>query len=162
MVSSVLINDSKAAFIFALLLKIMTINVKETTILTIKAVIRKLIGITYVTVLVSELHMLTVTIESEVCVLRFSAGCWLSLGVLISPFARKMILTGSLILPIIFPQAMVCAARIHVLLLIDTSIHVTLVWLVIEGQLPQFDARMLLMDSLTVRSNWTPAESQLS
>ena len=54
-----------------------------------------------------------------------------------------MMLTGSLILPVILAQATVCTARIHMLLLIDTSIHVTLVWLVIEGQLPQFDDRML-------------------
>ena len=83
-VSSVLINDSKGAFIFVLLLKIMTVTVEEITTLTIKAVVRKLIEITYVTVLVSELHVLTVTIESEICVLWFSVGPWLSLGVLSS------------------------------------------------------------------------------
>ena len=46
-------------------------------------------------------------------------------------------------LPVIFPQITVCKAKLHSLLSVGTSVQVTLVWLVVVGQLPQFDARML-------------------
>ena len=57
----------------------------------------------------------------------------------------KSTLIGSLALPVIFPQVTVCTAKVHVhvLLLIGMSVQVTVVWLVVVGQLPQFDARML-------------------
>jgi hypothetical protein len=51
--------------------------------------------------------------------------------------------SGSLVLPIIFPQTAVCRANMHKLPLSCTLVQVTLVWLVVVGQLPQFDARML-------------------
>jgi hypothetical protein len=51
--------------------------------------------------------------------------------------------SGSLILPIIFPQTTVCRVNMHKLPLRCTFVQVTLVWLVVVGQLPQFDARML-------------------
>ena len=46
-------------------------------------------------------------------------------------------------LPVIFPQTTVCIANVHTLVLVCTSVQVTVVWLVVVGQLPQFDARML-------------------
>ena len=49
---------------------------------------------------------------------------------------------GSLVLPIILPPTTVCRANMHVLPSY-ISVQVTLVWLVVVGQLPQFDARML-------------------
>ena len=52
-------------------------------------------------------------------------------------------LIGLLKLPVIFPQTTVCMAKLHFLLLVGTSVQVTLVWLVVVGQLPQLDARML-------------------
>ena len=36
-----------------------------------------------------------------------------------------------------------CVANVHMLLLVGTSVQVALVWLVVVGQLPQFNARML-------------------
>ena len=50
---------------------------------------------------------------------------------------------GLLKLPVIFSQTTVCMAKLHSLLSASTSVQVTLVWLVVVGQLPQFDARML-------------------
>ena len=50
---------------------------------------------------------------------------------------------SSLICPEIFPQTTVCTASVYILPLADTSVQVTVVWLVVVGQLPQFDARML-------------------
>ena len=52
-------------------------------------------------------------------------------------------LIGLLKLPVIFPQTTVCTAKLHSLPAASTSVQVTLVWLVVVGQLPQFDARML-------------------
>ena len=52
-------------------------------------------------------------------------------------------LIGLLKLPEIFPQTTVCTAKVHTLSLVGTSVQVTVVWLVVVGQLPQFDARML-------------------
>ena len=46
-------------------------------------------------------------------------------------------------LPVIFPQTTVCTVRAQLLPLVGISVQVTLVWLVVVGQLPQFDARML-------------------
>ena len=56
-----------------------------------------------------------------------------------------LITSGSLVLPIILPPTTVCRANMHVLpsVCTYTSVQVTLVWLVVVGQLPQFDARML-------------------
>ena len=83
----------------------------------IKAVARELMDAMYM-VLVSELS----------CI-----GC----GILV------FTLIGSLVLPVIFPQTTVCRAKVHVLPFVCISVQVTVVWLVIVGQLPQFDARML-------------------
>ena len=52
-------------------------------------------------------------------------------------------ITGSLLSPIRLPQSTVCIANVHTLFLVDTSVQVILVWLVVVGQLPQFDARIL-------------------
>ena len=61
--------------------------------------------------------------------------------------AAEAVLTtsGSLVLPIIRSPITVCRANMHVLPSVCTyiSVQVTLVWLVVVGQLPQFDARML-------------------
>ena len=53
-------------------------------------------------------------------------------------------LIGSLTFPTMLPHTMVCTVNVHTLLLLaGTSVQVTVVWLVVVGQLPQFDARML-------------------
>ena len=44
---------------------------------------------------------------------------------------------------IVYPQTIICTASVHVPPLVGMSTQVTLVWLVVVGQLPQFDARML-------------------
>ena len=50
---------------------------------------------------------------------------------------------GLLAFPLFFPQVTVSIAKLHILPLVGILVHVTLVWLVVVGQLPQFDARML-------------------
>ena len=54
-------------------------------------------------------------------------------------------LIGLLKIPIMFPQMTVCSANVQnfVPCSIGTSVQVIVVWLVVVGQLPQFDARML-------------------
>ena len=52
-------------------------------------------------------------------------------------------LIGLVLSPVIFPQATVCTANKQVVPLDGTSVQVTVVWLVVVGQLPQFDARIL-------------------
>ena len=52
-------------------------------------------------------------------------------------------LIGLLKLPVILPQTTVCTAKLHSLSVAGTSVQVTLVWLVVVGQQPQFDARIL-------------------
>ena len=54
-------------------------------------------------------------------------------------------MVGLLTLLGIFLQETVCTAKVqvHVLPLVGTSVQVTVVWLVVVGQLPQSDARML-------------------
>ena len=81
-------------------------------------------------------------LESELYILKISVGFMMSVA-LITSISSKMILIGSLSLPVISPQMAVCTAKVHTLPLVDTSVQVTLVWLVVVGQLPQFDARML-------------------
>ena len=44
---------------------------------------------------------------------------------------------------VIFPQITVSTANVHRLLSLGRSVQVTSVWLVVVGQLPQFDAMML-------------------
>ena len=52
--------------------------------------------------------------------------------------------SGLLQLPVLFPQTTVCMAKLHILSSLGRSVQVALVWLVVVGQLPQFDdARML-------------------
>ena len=52
-------------------------------------------------------------------------------------------LIGSLVFPAVSPHA-VCTANMHIVLLsVGTAVQVTVVWLVVVGQLPQFEARML-------------------
>ena len=41
------------------------------------------------------------------------------------------------------PQITVCSVNLHIRTSVGTSVQVTVVWLVVVGQLPQFDARML-------------------
>ena len=45
--------------------------------------------------------------------------------------------------PIISPQITVCMSKVHKLPSVGTSVQVTVVLVVVVGQLPQFDARML-------------------
>ena len=49
----------------------------------------------------------------------------------------------SLIFPIMLSQITVLKANKHVPPSVGTLVQVTVVWLVVVGQLPQFDARML-------------------
>ena len=124
--------SSKALILALLLFKIVTITIMETATLTIKAVARelKLIDIVY-TLLISEL-----------CIPRISV----IYRMLVGPtdfIVSKMILIDSLSLLVIFPHTMVCIAKVHLLPFVCTLVQVTLVWLVVVGQLPQFDARML-------------------
>ena len=70
----------------------------------------------------------------------FSVGCGLSVG---SLYGAKVMI-GSLTFPTRFPQVTVCTANMHIVLpLLSTSVQVTVVWLVVVGQMPQLDARML-------------------
>ncbi len=50
---------------------------------------------------------------------------------------------GLLAFPIFISQVTVRTAMLHMLPLRGMWVQVTLVWLVVVGQLPQFDARML-------------------
>ena len=102
---------SRAALIFALLLKMMTITVMKTTMLTIKTVTKELMD---------TIHTVLISVEMSV-----------------------FILNELLMLPVIFPQTTICTASTHMLAVVGTSVQVTLMWLVVVGQLPQFDARML-------------------
>ena len=53
-------------------------------------------------------------------------------------------LIGLLKIPVMFPQTTVCIASAqNEFCSVGTSVQVILVWLVVVGQLPQFDARML-------------------
>ena len=45
--------------------------------------------------------------------------------------------------PKISPQTTVCTTKVHTLPLVGTSVQVTVVLVVVVGQLPQFDVRML-------------------
>ena len=49
---------------------------------------------------------------------------------------------GLLQLPVIFPQTTVCTANVHRLPSLGGSVQVIVVWLVVLGQLPQFDVWM--------------------
>ena len=117
---------SRLAFVLAFLLAMMiTITVIETTTLTIKAAAKTLIDIMH-TMLVSGLFISNNTITLSVTV----GFKMLTLIVLLN-------------FPVIFPQATVCTANVHRLPLVSAFVQVALVWLVVVGQLPQFDARML-------------------
>ena len=88
---------------------------------------------------------MTVTIiETAMLTVKAGARELIDIMYTILLLLRKSVFTriGSLMLPAIFPQATVCVANMHALS-IGTSVQVTLVWLVVVGQLPQFDARML-------------------
>ena len=50
---------------------------------------------------------------------------------------------GLLRLPVILPQRAVSMAKLHILSPVGILVQVAVVWLVVVGQLPQFDARML-------------------
>jgi hypothetical protein len=52
-------------------------------------------------------------------------------------------MTGLLLLPVRLSQSTVSIANEHTLFSVGTSVQVALVWLVVVGQLPQLDARML-------------------
>ena len=105
---------SRAALIFALLLaKMITITINNATMLTINAVAREPVDAMYV-------ELVSVGWKMPV-----------------------VMLMGLLKLPVMFPQTTVCTAKLHTLSLVCTSVQVTVVWLVVVGQLPQFDARML-------------------
>ena len=58
-----------------------------------------------------------------------------------APFS--ITLTVSLIFPTISSQTTVCTANVHIVPLVGTFVQVTVVLVVVVGQLPQFDDRML-------------------
>ena len=60
---------------------------------------------------------------------------------------------GLLKFPVNSLQILVCAANIHKLQSFGTSVQVTVVWLVVVGQLPQFDALLLKDNVLLLGSN---------
>ena len=119
--SAVVVSCSFKALISAFpLIKIIVVTVVETTRLTTRATARKLMDI---------------------------VDDWLT-HVCVSGFVEEVNCTemGLLIFPVIFPQRWdtVCTANVHMFPVgTNTSVHVTLVWLVVVGQLPQFDDRML-------------------
>ena len=124
----------ETASIFALLLlMLIIITVVKTITLIIKAVAKELMDMMY-TVLIAVFAMPNASVVSESRVLWFSVSCKSSLCV---------IRIGLLIFPALFPQQTVCTANMHMLPLVGTSVQRTVVWLVVVGQLPQFDARML-------------------
>ena len=105
--------------IFALLLcKMITMAVVKTTTLVISATTRELMVARYAVLV----HMSTLILSSNLVVVT---------------------ITGSLLLPIRVPQSTVRIANVHTLFPVGMSVQVALVWLVVVGQLPQFDARML-------------------
>ena len=127
-----------SSLIFALLLiKIITITVMETTTLMIKAVARELMDTMYVVCSITVAVVRALTDEVDVVAVPDSPKF---------PLGKRMPMIGSLVslvLPVIFPQTTVCMANVHMLPLVGTSVQVTVVWLVVVGQLPQFDVRML-------------------
>ena len=105
---------SRAALIFAsLLTKMTTITVDKAVMLTIKAVARESMD---------AMYALLVSVEKRMPV--FVLMCVLKL-------------------PVIFSQTTVCTAKLHTLSHVGTSVQMTVVWLMVVGQLPQFEARML-------------------
>ena len=110
--------DCCSSLILALLLcKMITMAVVRITTLVISATTRELMVAIY-------------------AVLVHMSALFLSCDVIVT-------ITGSLLLPIRLPQSTVCIANVHMLFSAGMSVQVTLVWLVVVGQLPQFDARML-------------------
>ena len=107
----------------------------KTIALIIKAVAKELMDMIH-TVLVAVFAMPNASVVSESRVLWFSVSCKSSICV---------IRIGLLIFPAVFPQQTVCTANMHMLPLVGTSVQRTVVtvWLVVVGQLPQFDARIL-------------------
>ena len=61
----------------------------------------------------------------------------------LSNFKKVVTLKATLKSPTILPQITVCTANEHVVPLVGTSVQVTVVLVVVVGQLPQFDDRML-------------------
>ena len=110
-------NCSSLIFAF-LFLKMITIVVMKTTTLVIKPTARELVAIMYAVFV----HVSALFLSSDVVI-----------------FTR----IGTLELPIRFPHSTGCIAHMHILWLVGMSVQVTVVWLVVVGQLPQFDARML-------------------
>ena len=111
--------DSCSSLIFALLrCKMITIAEVKTTTPVISATTMELMVARYAVLV----HMSVLILSSNVVVVT---------------------IIGSLLLPIRLPQATVCIANMHTLFSAGTLVQVTLVWLVVMGQLPQFDARML-------------------
>ena len=124
--------DGCSSLIFALLrCKMIMMVVVKTTALVISATTR-------ITTLVIS------ATTGELMVARYAVLVHISMlllpcGVVVCPYTLNVSLT----LPIILSQSTVCTAKLHIVSSLGTSVQVTLVWLVVVGQLPQFDARML-------------------
>ena len=57
-------------------------------------------------------------------------------------------------LPVVTPQTTVCSVNFHIRISVGTSVQVTVVWLVVVGQLPQFDVLIdVIIDGKTFRGN---------
>ena len=107
-----------SAFPLVTIIQHMTITVMETTRLTIRTAARE---------------MMDIMDAWLICVSRFIKE---------ARFTEIVLLVFLVILPQL--SATVCTANVHALPVgTNTSVQVTLVWLVVVGQLPQFDDRML-------------------
>ncbi len=111
----------------------MDVAIMKTTTQTIRAVARRPMDVYRYSVLVPVVCVPTVSVLSEVVVVE-----------LVGAGRSKWILIGSLALSVIFPQTTACTANVHTVPLNDTSVQVILVWLVVVGQLPQFDVARTL------------------
>ena len=112
--------DSCSSLILALFLRTMiTVAIVKTITIAIKATARELVAIKYACTIALPVFMIMYC-DSAVCTL--------------------IVL---LVLPTRLPHKTVCIANVHRLFSVGASVQVTLVWLVVVGQLPQFDARML-------------------
>ena len=116
----------------------MVITVMKITMQTIRAVARRPMDIMY------SILVLMFSVGSKLYDPGLSVGLELFVSVSAGDSkAYKVMVITSLTLPVILPQTTVCTANMHSVPLNDVSVQVTVVWLVVMGQLPQFNARML-------------------
>ena len=88
------------------------------------------------------INMMTITISKAKMLMTENIAREL-IDAIYTVLTYVFMLMGLLKFPVIFPQTTVCMAKLQSLFSAGTLVQVTLVWLVVVGQLPQFDARML-------------------